>query len=105
MWTDRYLYRSPIQSCKPLARNSQLGRRTSPKQIRRRRGDHQKVWIELVELLPNLFNCQLMQLSIDQQRFMSALFDLVKRKQQLQRVVWVLAPKINRSLKIPCRVD
>src|SRR5512142_1254967 len=80
MRTDRNLYCTSIQPGEPLPRNAQLGWRTPPEEVRRRRRNHQEVRIELVELSLHILNAETVQLSINQPWLMPTLFDLVERK-------------------------
>src|SRR6185437_4948215 len=104
MWPDRDLHRFALQFRKPFLWNPQFGRRTTPEQIRGRRRDDQKIRMKIIQHYPNLISAQLFELRIDQQRLVSRGFDLIKRKQQFERVMRVLAPKIGGPLEGPSRI-
>ena len=63
-----------VQFGKPFLRNTQLGWRTTPEQVRRRRRHHQEVGIEFLQLPSDLSTTHAADVSIEQQRFMSAVF-------------------------------
>src|SRR5712671_6414414 len=86
---------------KPFFRNAKLRRRTTPKQIGRRSGNHEKVWVISFNQRLRFLQRKISHLGVDQQRVMPGLTNLVKGEEQFQWVMRFLATKIDGARKIP----
>ena len=99
---DRNLHGLTAQRREPLLRDSHFRRRTAPKQIRWCRGNDQEVRPEThprEASASSIFRS--VGLRIDEQRLVPGFRDFVERKQQLQRIVRILAAKVGRTLGNP----
>ena len=105
MRSDKHLLRSSADSAKPFCGNSDLGRRTSPEQIGGRRRNHQKVRIKFCNSVPGLCHRELIGLGIYDKSFVTCLFYLVRREQQLERNMRIAAAEVSRASEVPVRID
>src|SRR5579862_7469628 len=76
--TDGDLYCFALQRGEPLLRNTQLGWRTAPEQIRRRGRNDKKIGSEPVELMPDVLHRQLIDVGVNQNRFVIGGTDLIE---------------------------
>ena len=53
----------------------------------------------------DLLQRELIGLSIDQERLVSGIRDLVEREEKLKGVVWFLAAEVDGASEIPSRID
>src|SRR5262249_51661421 len=100
-----YCYGPRTQSLNPLHGYAKLGRRTTPKKIRRRRRNNQEMRLKSPKATAGFFHCEIVSLSIDEPRLASRSGDLVISKQQLQGNMRLLAAKVCRPFEVPVRID
>src|SRR3954468_14313093 len=100
-----HFHRATVQFAEPLLRNSQLRRRAAPEQITRSRRNNQEVRSELRDTVLHSREIQPVRLRINQERFVPRRLDLVKREQQLQWIVRLLASEVDGSTKVPCGIN
>ena len=88
----------------PLGRQPQLGLGAAPKEIGGGRGQDQIIGGEGAHPPAGFRRRQLFQMGIEQQGLVSGRFQLLARKEQLQRQVGVRTAEVGRAVKIPSRL-
>ena len=105
VWADCDFDSTAFQSPEPLLRNAQFWRRASPKEIRRRSWNDEKIGVNLRNPLLDFIEIELIRVGINQKRFISGRLDLVESKKQLERIVRFLATEVNGTVEIPRRIN
>src|SRR4029077_20420876 len=105
MCLDCHIYGVAPKFRKPFLRDAQLRRRTSPEQIRRRSWNNEEVRTKLVERLFHLLSAQPPQLRVHNERLVPGTTNLICRKQQLQRIMRLLAAEVRRAFERPSRIN
>src|SRR5690242_10109543 len=80
MRTDGHMGPASAESTEPLLRDSQLWRRTTPEQIRRRSRDYQEIGIEIANPGSNVDGAEILNLGVDEQCLSARLLYLLISK-------------------------
>jgi hypothetical protein len=104
MRANGYMRTDSREGAEPLLRNAQLGRRTTPKKIRRRCGDYEKVGLEITQAWRDVACAESFNCSIDHECVSTSDSYLLRRKQELKRIVRVGTTEVGRAIESPIRI-